>query len=97
MPMYTAAASGRRRGSGPLRPALHAQLCLAKLRGLSELRRRDLSEAVFADGLAVHRPVLPLSASSAGMAEGDAWNGTMAGGSSTSKISRRAAGTGKTR
>ena len=60
-----------RRGAGPLRPALHAQLCLAKLCGLSKLRRRDLSEAVFADGLAVHRPVLSVSPGSAGMAESD--------------------------
>ena len=59
------------RSPGPLRPALPAQLCLAKLCGLPQLRGCDLSEAVFADGLALHRPILPLSASSLGMAEGE--------------------------
>ena len=61
----------RGRSPGPLRPALPAQLCLAKLCGLPQLRRCDLSQAVFAHGLALHRPILPLSASSVGMAEGD--------------------------
>ena len=59
------------RGAGTIRPAVSAQLRLAKLRGLPELRLRDLSEAVFADGLAVHRPVLPISPGSARMAESD--------------------------
>ena len=55
---------------GPLRPALHAQLCLAKLRCLSKLRSRHLSEAVFTDGMAVYRPVLSVSPGAAWMAEG---------------------------
>ena len=45
LPMYTAAAGRGGRGPGPLRPALHAQLCLAGLRGLPELRRCDLSRS----------------------------------------------------
>ena len=48
-----------------------AGLRLAVLRGSPELRRGDLSEAVLAHGLAVHRTVLSLSASPAGLAESD--------------------------
>ena len=63
---------GRCRRSGPHadRPAEHARLRLAQLLGLSELRGRDLSPPVLADGLAVHRPLLSLSAGADGMAEG---------------------------
>lgn len=50
-------------------PAGHACLRLAKLRRLSELRRGDLSKAVFAHRLAVHWSVLSLSAGPFGMAE----------------------------
>ena len=59
-----------RDSSDPLRPALHAELCLAKLCGLSKLRRCDLSEAVFSNGLAVHWPILSISPGAARMAEG---------------------------
>lgn len=45
-------------------------LCVAELRCLSELCRTDLSETVFTDGLAFHRPVLSLSASAARLAQG---------------------------
>ena len=60
------------------RPATTSPACpttLGRAMRLTELRRSDLSEAVLADGLAVHRPLLSLSASSAGMAEGDAGMG----------------------
>ena len=66
-PMY----AGAQGGVAPVRydRALHAELCLAKLRGLSKLRRSDLSQAVFTNCLAVHRPILPISPSSIGMAK----------------------------
>ena len=60
---------GGRPGPGPLRPAGDARLRLAQLRRLSELRRGYVPQAVFADRVAVHRPVLSLSASPLGMAE----------------------------
>jgi len=52
---------GCRCSSGTIRPALHAELCLAKLCSVSELCRRDLPEAVFTDGMALYRPILSLS------------------------------------
>ena len=55
--------------AGRVRSALHAELFVAELRRLSELRRGDLSEAVFGVGLALHRPVLSLSASAARLAQ----------------------------
>ena len=71
LPMYTAAAS-----RGNAAPARYDQpcmpnYCLAKLRSLSELRGCDLSQAVFADGLAIHRTILSISASSDGLAKSD--------------------------
>ncbi len=44
------------------------ELCLAELRFVSELRSSELSETVLADGLAVHRSILSLPASSDGLA-----------------------------
>ncbi len=62
----------RRRGraTAGVRSAAHAQLCVAQLCRVSQLCRRQLSQAVFADGLAVYRSVLSLSASAARMAQG---------------------------
>ena len=58
-------------GSGPdaVRRTEHAQPCLAELRILPKLRRRDVPQAVFRDRLALHRPILSLSAGPLGMAE----------------------------
>ena len=47
----------------------NARLRLAELRFVPELRCLELSATVFANGLAVHRSVLSVSASAAGMAE----------------------------
>jgi hypothetical protein len=65
MPMYSPNVGG---GPAPMRtdqPSLPAYL----LR-IPELCGRDLPEAVFPDGLAIHRPLLPLPAGPAGLAEG---------------------------
>ena len=69
--MHQAGVSPSGTGPGLLRPAVHAQLCLAELCGLSELCRGDVSQAVLADGMALHRPILSVSPSPAGMAESD--------------------------
>jgi hypothetical protein len=58
-----------------LRESPDAGLRLAELCLVSELRGAELSTAIFADGLAVHRSVLSVSASAAGMAEGVAGMG----------------------
>ncbi len=63
------------RGSGSVRPAAYAQLCLAQLRGFSKLRGCDLPQTVFGLGVSVHRPLLSLSASSVGMAQGESGMG----------------------
>ncbi len=48
---------------------------VAELRRLSQLRGRNLPETILADRLAVHRPVLSLSASAVGMAQSHAGMG----------------------
>ena len=50
--------------------ACDAGLRMAKLRRLSELCSGDLSETVLAHGVALHRTVLSLPASSVGLAQG---------------------------
>ena len=65
---------GRRRRSRPgsFRSSEHARLRVAELRRVSELRGHHVSASVFADRVAVHWAVLSVSASPAGLAEGDA-------------------------
>ena len=60
------------RVSGTVRSRPFAQLRLANLRVLPELRGGHISAAVFGDCVALHRPVLSLPASSAWMAKSDA-------------------------
>ena len=64
---------GHRRGrcgAGALRPSGDAGLRLAELCRVSKLCGVDLSQAVLADGLAVHRSLLSVSASSLRLAKG---------------------------
>ena len=62
---------GGRSGPRALRSCGDAGLRLAELCRLSELCRGDLSQAVLADRLAVHRSLLSLSAGPVGLAEGE--------------------------
>lgn len=66
-----ALANGRRlrRRSGSVRSSPDARLRLAQLRGSSELCGRDLPKAIRRTSLAIHRTVLSLSASAAGLAQ----------------------------
>ena len=59
------------RGNTGLRQPADAGLCVAQLCVLSELRGPDLPASIFADGVALHRPVLSLPPGAAGLAQGD--------------------------
>jgi hypothetical protein len=58
-------------GPGSVRSTSSTELLVAVLCLLPELCSVDVSQAVLADGLAVHWPILPLSAGPSGLAQGD--------------------------